>query len=157
MIGSPGGAETGMFVWSTSSRIALPTEPSRVSGTCTAIWSTSQSRRCKAAQDQRVQLDGLTLLSTARTPGYPDGEGSAQRFSSTVVLRGSTSARISHTSGSSRSPCFFAALMWFAQNHGCSSLPKMNRLENSSAPFSSADHMVQDAGSGLPRSLKRPE
>ncbi|MCY1515362.1 hypothetical protein D9M68_499450 [compost metagenome] len=135
MIGSPLAGDRMLLVDIISARAS--SWASRVSGTCTAIWSPSKSA-LYAAQTSGCSWIALPSMSTGSNAWIPRRCRVGARFSSTGCSR-MTSARTSQTSGSSRSTIFLAALMVVAMPRA-SSLPKMNGLNSSRAIFFGRPH-----------------
>ncbi len=130
MIGSPLAGERMLLVDIISARAS--SWASRVSGTCTAIWSPSKSA-LNAAHTSGCSWIALPSISTGSNAWMPRRWSVGARFSITGCSR-ITSARISHTSAVSRSTIFLAALMVVARPRA-SSLAKMNGLNSSRAIF----------------------
>jgi hypothetical protein len=82
---------------------------SRLSGTCTAIWSPSKSA-LKAVQTSGWSWIALPSISTGSKAWMPRRCSVGARFRSTGCSR-ITSSRMSHTSGRSFSTIRLAALM----------------------------------------------
>ena len=135
MIGSPLAGERMLLVDIIRARDSSCA--SRVSGTWTAIWSPSKSA-LYAAQTSGCNWIALPSISTGSNAWMPRRWSVGARFRSTGCSR-MTSARMSHTSGVSRSTIFLAALMVVASPR-VSSLPKMKGLKSSSAIFFGSPH-----------------
>src|SRR5690606_6028685 len=128
MIGSPLAGDRMLLVDIISARAS--SWASRVSGTWTAIWSPSKSA-LYAAQTSGCSWMALPSINTGSKAWIPRRCSVGARLSSTGRSR-MTSGRMAHTSGSSRSTIFLAALMVVARPR-CSSLPKMDGLNSSRA------------------------
>ncbi len=135
MIGSPLAGERMLLLDIISARASSCA--SSVSGTCTAIWSPSKSA-LYAAQTSGWSWIALPSISTGSKAWMPRRCSVGARLSSTGCSR-MTSARMSQTSGGSRSTIFLAALIVVARPRA-SSLPKMNGLNSSSAIFFGRPH-----------------
>ncbi len=135
MMGSPDAGDRMLLVDIINARAS--NWASIVSGTWTAIWSPSKSA-LYAEQTSGCSWIALPSISTGSNAWIPRRWSVGARFRSTGCSR-ITSSRISHTTASSRSTIFLAALIVVAKPRN-SSLLKINGLNSSNAIFFGKPH-----------------